>query len=799
MVINADRSGEFTTEVILHGMRNNQLIMPNGNSTQHAIRTSLITDEGTVKLTDDSDTIYRNGNSYSSIKPIYFPPNSPDTVYDSGNKSKKRQGMSTELETLRKIDYELGPLSYQFSEIIGKARALGVNSTKSFDLDVTHSHSRQHDYLNRDEIPFSNSTLDYASLVHHVTSYHTTTTAAAAAMSHNVETQHGFVGKTTASTTFSVVGKSMSRGSRTSWFNENGTSGRQEALNLTAIRDSFYQICEKSDDSYRNEDGRPIYSSTDSTRSVQGRDFNAFNERLRNESISNRNVRYNDYNSNVTSTEIRVWQNCTSNEGINSNPTNVLQRITRHSCLRHPDETTDISRTCDWNHVQNRESSVFEDFFDGSSYRSNPSHTMTCHSNYTSKSTIIETINNNQCTNNEEVTVKRLNEHLTDNPEFTTAATQTTEEQYVAHRENRSCISTDEIKHMINDRNDDEIIMPSELKLNDHDVSGNQRQITRDTAARIESSCASRVHIVNTEFRSTVEKRYTNRAVSPIQNFCTRNTADGTVLSMTSPSNVLLTTVSSVFVQQVQATTTMKGETSTEKTPAIDINEADDTIVDTAKDEGPCIQEIFRLNTRDTSKHTESNEERVVKSANTRYLRLPERTREITIMPIVFFDDATPESRRSADIDFAVRRDTDGIILNYHRGPFEKISRKSQTLQTSSTKLHEMSERNVLDSYATSAYPIEESSNGYHSMKTNEIFVSRIGRPDDNSHMKESDYGFSTMSLASNSKQHARLTCSNTGVGDRRMRECHDSAKSRSVTKTIPGIRSSPEDFLCDT
>lgn len=730
-MINDGRSEELVAEVTFHETKNNCSTI-NWDPHQDAISTS-VNDEGAANVTNDDDLVDVARNPYSSIKSVYFPANFSDPLalpYDS-RKSKRHQRVSTDVETLLKIDHELGPLRYQYSEIIGKARALGLSAT-GFDLDISYRLDRPDTF---GQSVLSPSVSDYF--------FDRGQTHLQHAISSGIENRSALVDKTPPSSTFSMVGKPTPRGSRTSWLNENGSSRRQEALNF-AIRDP--RTLENFDGLRSFSRVRNSISYFPTTNSHTFQRENVLDDRSRNECVSNSNFQPYRKSKAVIERTTSAWDGSFARGTVNTNSSNVLSR-TEYNSHRYLNQTVEDSRTSINNsfEIRRQKSSV----------------------------AIMKVIDNNWPTVDEGTANKRLNEH-SEIPSGDQNS-MVVETEFASRSSNYHKSNLPETERVAKE---DRISSPLALKLIDPGTDPDCEILQAVSA----SACSPQIHVisVNTEFRTTVEKRYLNRAVSPIEHPRLE------IASKTSPSNVLLAAkVSSIFVQQVRADSSKevaKIESST-KICSINANKRD-ALADAPSKRDFCVQKVDSRPAAENLSRSSDFEKNDVDLTPTefrkaQYLRLPKTKEKITIVPIVLTDGIL-ESSRTANVNFAIPRYAIKTVpkLNYQIAPFD--ARKFRETSSSLIRDNEKYRRDI-----------EELAGKKH-WRASRTSVSHANR-----HLyAEEDYPPSTTtSVTENPKR--SITTSYARVV-RKVRENRESGRQR-VAKTIPGMRSTPEDFLCET
>ncbi|XP_077266101.1 uncharacterized protein LOC143899594 [Temnothorax americanus] len=706
--------------------------------------------EGTANVTNDDELVDVARNSCASIKSIYFPPNLSEPLASSCDlgKSKRQQRVSTDVETLLKIDQELGPLRYQYSEIIGKARALGLSST-DFDLDISCSLNRLDTFVRSALLP---SASDY--LPNRRRTY-----LRRATINTGIANRSALVDKTSPSSTFSMVGKPTPRGSRTNWLNENGSSRRQEALSST-VRDPS-RVLENFDGPRSSGRVRSSVSYFPTTNSHMFRGENVLNDRSRDGCVSNSNFQLYHRSNAVMERATSAWDDWFARGTVNTNPANIFNR-TEYNSHRYLNRTMEDSRTSIDNsfEIRRRKSSV----------------------------SIVEVINNDWSTVDKRIANKRSNEHSEiPSGNQNAMAVETEFASSGSHYRESMLPETERLAK------DDQISSSLVLKSIDPEVDPD-REILRAVST---SACAPQIRVVslNTEFRTTVEKRYTNRAISPIQQPRLTTTSSTT----TSLSNILLAAkVSRIFVQQVRADSSRKMTKieSSAKICSTDVIKQD-ALANVASKRDFCVQKVdSRLAAENLSRLSEFKRDEAdlttTEFRKTRYLHLPRTNDKITIVPIVLTDGIS-ESPRTADVDFAIPRYAVKTApkLSYQIASFD--ARKFHGTSSLLSRDNAGYRRDI-------AKPVRltEKFAGEKRWSAGRTSVSHVNR-----HVyAEKDYLPSTTmttttSIAGNPKQPIRITTSNAGVV-RKAREYRESDRQR-VGKTIPGMRSTPEDFLCET
>jgi len=229
----------------------------------------------------------------------------------------------------------------------------------------------------------------------------------------------------------------------------------------------------------------------------------------------------------------------------------------------------------------------------------------------------------------------------------------------------------------------------------------------------------------------------------------------------------LLARMSSVFVQQVCATSPtemLKVELSPE-IRSIDVDKKDDVANATGKRDF-CVQKV---DSRLSDSDVDETHLATVGHGRTRYFRPPQAKEKIAIVK--------PKSSKITNVNFATPRYVDKMVPKMSCQSFEM--RRSRRIPLSSNRDNELFYK-----YADSACLTEE---------VNEKRWKRASRTSvsgsDRSNSQE-DCVLSTKNVARNSRQLSR--------GGTKMHEDREFVKRR-VARAIPGMRSSPEDFFCDT
>lgn len=738
-MINDKRSEELVAEMMFHETKNNHRIM-DWDLCRDATPT-LVNAESAVNLTSDNGGLVDVAlNPRSSVKSMYFPPNPPDSLLLApDDKLKMPQRVSTDVEALLKIDCELGPLRYQFSEIIGKARALGL-SVSRFDFDISCRLNRP-DASDRSVLSptghFLNQTLPPR-----------------VATSCNIENRSSFVDKTTSpSSTFSVVGKPTPRGSCVSCLNEDSSNCRQEALTF-GICDHPIRRAFKDFNGLRSSvrlGNSASYFPTTDIHASQGE--NVPGERSRNEYVPDNDFQLQKSNVSIereipfriTEREIRSR----SIGGISGSPSNTLRETEYNSHHRHFDRTIENSRSSgnNFSEMQKQKSSIFrESCFDGL-HDWSASRT-TCHSNRSaSKSTLTKIMDNNWRGTNGGTNEKSSKHSEVPPGDLYSMAVQT---EFIS-RGNDNDREGAESERVKNDR----ICSEFGLKSIDRGV-GSDQQVSR---VIFPSASQIRVVSVNTEFRATVGKRCTSRAVSPIRNL--------QMTSISSPKNMLLAArMSSVFVQQVRAASSreMRKVDSPPEIRSVNVDKKDDIASATGRRDF-CARKV---DTRPSeSDEADEADLAMAEHGKTRY-SLPETKGRIAIVK--------RRSSKTTNVNLTTPKYVDKMSSEMSRRhvPFEM--RKSRRIPLSSNRNNELFHK-----YADAACLTEE---------INEKDWRRASGTSASRSSSREDRILPTTGAARNSKQLPRAGT--------KMREYREFARQR-VARAIPGMRSSPEDFFCDT
>ncbi|KYN44695.1 hypothetical protein ALC56_00690, partial [Trachymyrmex septentrionalis] len=741
-VINDGRSEELVAEVTLHEMKNKRRAI-NWDPQQDAIST-FVNDEGAANVTND-DLVDIAKNPYSSIKSVYFPPNFSDPLalpYDSG-KSKKHR-VTTDVETLLKIDHELGPLRYQYSQIIGKARTLGLSGT-DFNLGTSC-------HLDQSEMFIGQSVLSP-----NVSTYFPDrgqTYLRQTAINSDIKNRSALVDKISSTSTFSVVGKLTPRDSRTSWLKENDSNRRQEALSF-AIRDPSHPLenFDGSRTSYRVNNSISYFPTTNS-HTFYGE--NVLDDRSCNECVSNSNFQPYRKSKTVIDRATSVLDGWYAHETVNTNPSNVFSR-TEYNSHRYLNRTLKDLRTSTSNsfEIRRRKSSV----------------------------SIVEVIDNNWSTLNERTANKRSNEHFeipSGNRDPMVVETEFASRGSNYHKSilpetDERVTKDDRVSSLLTSKSINPGVDPNCEVLGAVSASAGMPQI--------------RVVSVNTEFCATIEKRYSTRAVSPIQHSCLTTVSSTT----TSSSNVLLAKMSNTFVQQVRADSSREVAKieSSAKICSHDTNKRDE-LADAVSKRDFCVQKVdSRLVAENIPRSSGFKRDEAdlttTEFRKAQYLHLPRTKEKITIVPIVVTDRIS-ESSRPVDVDFAIPRPAVKTVpkLNYQIASFDVRKFRGTSSLIRDNKSYR---RSIADPMCLT----EQFANEKRWRAANRTSVSHVNR-----NLCAENYPLSTTtSITGNPKQPTRVTTSNARVV-RKAREYRDSNRQR-VSKAISGMRSTPEDFLCET
>ncbi|KYM93855.1 hypothetical protein ALC62_15557, partial [Cyphomyrmex costatus] len=736
-VINDGRSEELVAEVTLHETKNNRRSM-NWVPQQDVIRT-FVNDEGAANVTNDNDLVDVARNPHSSIKSVYFPPNFSDPLalpYESGN-SKRHQRVATDVETLLKIDHELGPLRYQYSQTIGKARTLGLSCT-GFDLGISCR-------LDQPE------TLGQSVLSPSISNYfpNRSQTYPRQTAASGIKNRSALVDKTSPTSTFSVVGKLTPRGSRTIWLNENDSNRRQEALSF-AIRDPAHTF--ENFDGSRSSRVRNSISYFPTTNSHTFHEENVLDDRSRNKCVSNSNFQSYSKSKTVIDRATSALDGWCVHETVNTNPSNVFSR-TEYNSHRYLNQTVKDLRISTSNsfEIRRQKSSV----------------------------SIVEVVDNNWSSVNEGTANKRSNEHF-EIPSGNRNS-MVVETEFASRGSNYHKSILPETERVTKD---DRISSSLALKSIDPCIDPD-REVLQAVSA---SPGIPRIRVVsvNTEFRATIEKRYTSRAVSPIQHSRLATT------SPTSPSNVLLAKVSSIFVQQVRTDSSREAAKieSPAKMYSHDTNKQD-VLADTVSKYDFCVQKVDSQLVLENIPRSPGFKRDGADLITTEFrkaqcLHLPRTKEKITIVPIVVTDGISQPSR-SANVDFAIPKYAVKTIpkLNYQIAPFDVKKFHGTLSLIRDNKSYQKGIANPVCS--TDEFANEKR------WRANRTSVFHVNR-----HLCAENYPHSTTtSVSGNPKQPIRVTTSNARVV-RKAREYRDSNRQR-IPKAISGMRSTPEDFLCET
>lgn len=348
-----------------------------------------------------------------------------------------------------------------------------------------------------------------------------------------------------------------------------------------------------------------------------------------------------------------------------------------------------------------------------------------------------------------------------------------------------------------------------------------RRQISRAIST---SGCAPQIRVVsvNTEFCTTVEKRcYTSRAVSPVRDLCTRDAMAASTSMTRSSNNVILATrMSSVFIQQVH-----KNASSTEVVRATELLSSSPVISpeiqpDEKRDGKIVSKRTFSLRNVDCrledyslSRFRDGSEEEKdeadarrmspsgSKHAQRRHVQRPEAKERITIVPIVL-TDGVAERPKTADVNFAIPRFVEKLApeLSYEIVPFgaSRKSRRMRSLSDGNGGNETRSRHRTAKPTCSSDKLADEESSAVVGGIVPRPPVVVVDRVDESRARESNNVVTPTTSVAKSSRRsdarRARGKCEH-----RREREPTTEKSRRRIVKTIPGMRSSPEDFLCDT
>ncbi|XP_032663663.1 uncharacterized protein LOC116840696 [Odontomachus brunneus] len=399
-------------------------------------------------------------------------------------------------------------------------------------------------------------------------------------------------------------------------------------------------------------------------------------------------------------------------------------------------------------------------------HRWNTSRT-TCRSNYTSESTVVQVINGDCGNLGGEPTNKRSIGHVPVHARNSVATQVTirgaghksTQTERVTEDDGRVSSSSRPINLWCIDR-----------------AAGSDRQIPRAASAS-----QIRVVSVNTEYCAIVErKRFTSRAVSPISG------------SSSSTSDVLLAAVSGVFVQQVRQEVP---EVAKSPVTAVVVDEKNNVTSRPGRDSHPRKFDS-QLGAEDLSKELRENkEDRVIplKSTRTQRLHPPAATWKIT--PAVL-TDGSPKSWRALYPNFA----TSGCIDDESRLRLshQVVRTRSGRARSPSKGANQTFSRDVLESRTSTCLTEEELSNEKR-QEAREVSDSRISRSGDLCAQRKNRGPSATNAVLRVPIRPTQARTSRPTRLGRRAREYRKPTGATVVERALPGMRSSPEDFFCDT
>lgn len=728
--------------------------------------TSVKEEETTpANLTNDDDLADDDRNPRPPIESTDFLPNPPAVPDDFARPEKRRR-----MNALLMLDHELGPLRCQLSEIVGKARALGLNDA-NFDLDLCSRSDQRLDLTDRSTLSpnVSGGLFDRGQ-----------TSRAAVTSRSLLENRSGLVGKTTLpSSTFPVVDKFFAPGeSRTSGFNASDSSRqRQEALSF-ALGDPTRAL-ERLDKPASWSSGRlgnsVSYLPTGAIRASQRENvlLRVLDECPRDKRTFNGN--FLPYHKSLATIErdMFAWKAWSTHSRVHVNRSSLFCETERRS-------GQNLLRAVESSRMPNDNESSDSRF--DQLHRWNGSRTI-CRSNYTSTSTIVRMMDGNRSCVGREAASKRSTDAAVLVHSRNSVATQA---GLAAIRGGRHHKSTQTETELVAE--DGRIRRPNNLRWIDRDA-GSDRQIPRAVSAAVCAAPQIRVVSVNTEFRATVVKRYTNRAVSPIGDSPRARDARSVVSSSSSSSlssgNLLLAAVSSVFVQQVRELPEVA------RSGAV-VDEKND-VAKPERDPRPRKLDS-RPTAKDPLKFCESKEDRIIppKSGKTQSPRSsPVATGKITIAPTIYTGDIP----RVVYPNFVISGYTDKPTSKLNHRVVLVQAKRSRSSRSPSKGENGTSPGDVSESHACST---EEELANENLQDASEVSVSRVSRS--GLCAQRENRGPSTTSVVLRDARRpiqAKRSSGSTRLG-RKAREYHRSAWA-TVRRAIPGMRSSPEDFFCDT
>lgn len=701
--------------------------------------------DGARVSTNDGDLVDVAKDPCSSINSIYFSANPRELLVappnDPAEPKRRHARIPSDVDALRKIENELSPLRYRYNEMIGRARALGLSggADSFFHLDVSRLADRRDDIGRLASPNPSNCPLDRDRIF------------SPAAASLGTGTRSAFVGKTTPpSSTFSMVGKPTPELSRTSWSNESGGCGaktrRQEASNFVA-RDRLW--CRGTEENLRSSPRERGFGNSTVTRLSPTNILGASREVV----------------SDAFGARPRTRNECFSDN--NFQPCHAL------SSSEEVEEKDARARRKDWSARVGKVNASVSSVLRATSEREDSSCRLAPHRT-------VETNNSPRGSSIDVLRSKSLlpGNHLVDRScRWSGGASRASDRSNRTESESTVVRAIDDYGRDIGDEATN--CRPSDLRnsattqtevLVDRVVSyplGLERSFERGATPRI-----CRVVGVNPEFRATtVEKCYADRAVSPVAN--ARNAAPSR-----STCNVLLATVSSVFVQRVRADSSVEAFQVESGRRLVDAIKNDIYVVGDPLAAKPSTRDS-RLARRDCKADLSTT------------LRLPKTTKRITIV----LADGIPEPPKSADVDLEAissRYAADELAPKSSRRIVPYRDRKS---------------RGARSSFDSANKPFSEVVSRFHARLTQRESsavggesISRLGRsaadsytPVHDSHYRRRVPSSRTSVVARSSRWQIRV------VTAKRTREVAEEPRAVAVAKALPGMRSSPEDFLCDT
>lgn len=734
---------------------------------------TCVNDEAAANSTNESDLANVAKNPRCPVNSAYIPSNPPPAPGDYVRPERGRRAF-TDVSALLKLDREMGPLRYQLSKIVGKVRALGLNGS-DFDLDLACRRSDQRPDLSDRSTLSPSASGGLADLAG---------TSRPATASCSLENRFGFVGKTTSrSSTFSVVDKLASGEPRTSCLNENGSSRqRQEALSL-ALGDSTRALDRLVSPAWsfgRLGDSAPYVPSgaiRASRRLENVRVEGVRGEpRPRDERAPHDTFQSFGRKSFTTIERDIAWKAWSAHSRVHVSRPNLPYERESRDCMYRANSRLPDGNGCS-PELWGRRSSTSGGCCHAQLHRWNTSRT-TCRSNYTSESTVVQVIDGD-CGNlgaepaSDERSIGR--------PDLPVHARNSVATQVAIRGGGHKSTQTERVAE------DDGRVSsswPINLWCIDR-AAGSDRRIPR-------AASASRIRVVsvNTEFCAIVErKRYTSRAVSPI-----RNPRAATVVSSSSTSDVVLATVSGVFVQQVRREVP---EVARSPAAVVVVDEKNDVTTRPGRD-SHLRKSDSRLAAEDPSELREHEEDRVIPLGSTRTRRLhpPAAARKIAITPAVL-TDGSPKSPRVLYPNLAISGCTDDESrsrLSHQVVPLRTRSGRARSL---SRRVDQTSPRDVSES-RTSACLTEEELSNEKRQEAREVSDSRVSRSGLCAQRENRGPSATCVVLRVPKRPTQARTSRPTRLG-RRARECRRATGAAVAVRALPGMRSSPEDFFCDT